>query len=139
MEKNLTFGEYLKNLRIKNGLTLKKLAELSGVSPSYLSRIERGKRNIPNALLLKRLAPILNLTPQQIMIAAGYLNHNESGKASLYEPGEEEKNPSSWPEIIKDPAIHAALEEIGTLSENEKEGLLLFLKAIKLRRDKERT
>jgi hypothetical protein len=43
---------------------------------------------------------------------------------------------SSWQEIIKDPALQEALEEIGPLSEDEKEGLLLYLQAIKLRRDK---
>jgi transcriptional regulator with XRE-family HTH domain len=137
MEIDMTFGEYLKQLRIKKRLTLKKLAGLAGLSPSYLSRIERGERNIPNARFLKRLAPHLNLTPQEIMIAAGYLN-NEAGKSSLYKDREDEEISSQWREIIKDPALHAALEEIGSLREDEKEGLLFFLKAIKLRRDKDK-
>ena len=136
MESNQTFGEYLKQLRKKKGLTIKKLAELAGFSPSYLSRIERGERNIPNARLLKKLASPLNLTPQQMMIAAGYLN-NEPDKSSLYKEMKEDNGASSsWQEIIKDPALQEALEEIGPLSEDEKEGLLLYLQAIKLRRDK---
>jgi transcriptional regulator with XRE-family HTH domain len=139
MESNQTFGEYLKQLRKKKGLTIKKLAELAGLSPSYLSRIERGERNIPNARFLKKLASPLNLTPQQMMIAAGYLNNDEPDKPSLYKEREEDSGvSSSWQEIIKDPALHEALEEIGPLSEDEKEGLLLYLQAIKLRRDKNR-
>jgi transcriptional regulator with XRE-family HTH domain len=139
MESNQTFGEYLKQLRKKKGLTIKKLAELAGLSPSYLSRIERGERNIPNARFLKKLASPLNLTPQQMMIAAGYLNNDEPDKPSLYKEREEDSGASSsWQEIIKDPTLQEALEEIGPLNEDEKEGLLLYLQAIKLRRDKNR-
>ena len=55
MDKLPDFGKLLKDLRKKKKLTLNQLSELSGLSPSYLSRIERGERNITNALLLKRL------------------------------------------------------------------------------------
>ena len=136
MTSNLTFGEYLKHLRLKKGFTLKKLADLAGLSPSYLSRIERGERNIPNARFLNSLAEHLSLSSQEIMIAAGYLN-KEPGKASFNKDRGIGTDLWPWPEIVRDPALHAALEEIGTLSEKEKEGLLLFLKAIKLLRDKE--
>lgn len=131
---DLAFGEYLKKLRLKRGLTLKELAELSGISPSYLSRIERGERNVPHPRLFKKLAPALNLTPRQLLAAAGYMNQSGAARETFYEPGE--KEPSSLPEIIRDPALKAALEEIGELSEKEKEGLLFFLKAIKLQREK---
>jgi len=131
---DLAFGEYLKKLRLKRGLTLKKLAELSGISPSYLSRIERGERNVPHPRLFQKLAPALNLTPRQLLAAAGYINQSGAAREPFYEPGEKEA--SSLPEIIRDPALKAALEEIGELSEKEKEGLLFFLKAIKLQREK---
>ncbi len=137
MINSLTFGEYLKQLRLKKGLTLNRLAKLAGLSPSYLSRIERGERNIPNARFLNSLAPHLSLSSQEIMTAAGYLN-NESGKPLLYNDKENKADSVQLQEIVRDPALHAALEEIGPLSKDEKEGLLLFLKAIKLRRDKDR-
>ena len=137
MINSLTFGEYLKQLRLKKGLTLNRLAKLAGLSPSYLSRIERGERNIPNARFLNSLAPHLSLSSQEIMIAVGYLN-NESGKPLLYNDKENRADSVQLQEIVRDPALHAALEEIGPLSKDEKEGLLLFLKAIKLRRDKDR-
>lgn len=135
MKNSLVFGEYLKQLRLKRELTLKKLANLAGLSPSYLSRIERGKRNIPNARFLNKLAPHLNLSSQEIMIAAGYLNKEQD---NLYRNKEVEDPFSPWQEIIKDPSLHAALKEVEPLSDSEKEGLLLFLKAIKLHRDKDK-
>lgn len=135
MKNSLVFGEYLKQLRLKRELTLKKLANLAGLSPSYLSRIERGKRNIPNARFLNKLAPHLNLSPQEIMIAAGYLNKEQD---TLYGNNEVEDPFSPWQDIIKDPSLHAALKEVEPLSDSEKEGLLLFLKAIKLHRDKDK-
>ncbi|NMB41838.1 MAG: helix-turn-helix domain-containing protein [Firmicutes bacterium] len=137
MKNSLSFGKYLKQLRLKKGLTLKELAGLAGLSPSYLSRIERGKRNIPNARFLNRLAPHLDISPQEIMIAAGYLN-KKADEPVLYEKGGNENSPPFRREIVKDPALHAAFEEIEPLSKDEKEGLLLFLKAIKLRRNKEK-
>ena len=94
-------------------------------------------RNIPNARFLNNLAPHLSLSSQEIMTAAGYLN-NESGKPLLYNDKENKADSVQLQEIVRDPALHAALEEIGPLSKDEKEGLLLFLKAIKLRRDKDR-
>lgn len=132
LKNSIDFGKYLQQLRKEKRLTLKKLGELSGLSPSYLSRVERGKRNTPNAPVLKKIAPHLGLSDQEILIAAGYLNDNPGSEANRMVKGE---TPSHWQEIIKDPALDKALEEIGSLTSEEKEGLLTFLKAIKLRRE----
>lgn len=126
------FGEFLKGLRKNKKLTLSNLAELTGISPSYLSRIERAERNIPNALILKKLASPLGLSPQEMMIAAGYLTRDlENISSDKYK----NEAPSYWQEILKDPSLDAALKEIGHLTSDEKEGLLVYLKAIKLHRD----
>jgi transcriptional regulator with XRE-family HTH domain len=128
------FGKFLKDLRKKKNLTIDRLAKLAGISPSYLSRIERGKRNVPNALLLKKLAPHLELSSEDMMIAAGYLNRDLHEKNPVY--NSLEPAPAHWQEIIKDPSLDAALREIGSLTEKEKEWLLVYLKVIKLHRDK---
>ena len=46
----------IKTLRIQKGLTLKELSQLTGLSPSHLSRIERGLRHpsLRTAWLLSR-------------------------------------------------------------------------------------
>jgi len=41
------FGKFCRKLRIDKGELLKDMADKLGVTPSYLSAVERGKRNIP--------------------------------------------------------------------------------------------
>lgn len=128
------FGKLLKDLRKKKKLTLNQLAELSGLSSSYLSRVERGERSISNALLLKQLAPHLGLTFEEIMAAAGFINSKSNkGNIKYYQEA-----PPHWKDIIRDPDLDTAIKEIDSLTSDEKEGLLLYLKAIKLKRDKEK-
>ena len=129
-----SFGLFIKRLRRKKNISLSKLAAQANLSASYLSRIERGERNIPHARILKRLAPHLDLTPEELLAAAGYLNHQpveEHSMSSNYDLSTH----SHWQEIIRDPALDLAVREIGRLSPDEKEGLLVFLKAIKLQRE----
>lgn len=127
-----SFGQYLKSLRLNKRLTLTRLAELTGFSASYLSRIERGERNIPNARLLKAMAPHLGIPAEELLTAAGYLNGTDRETQKKSEP------PPYWDDIIRDPAIDAVLREIGLLTKSEKEGLLLYLQAIKLQRKKKK-
>jgi transcriptional regulator with XRE-family HTH domain len=54
------FGMYLRKLRIDNGELLKDMADKLGVTPSYLSAIETGKRNIPGDWVDK-IAALYNL------------------------------------------------------------------------------
>lgn len=42
------FGKFLRILRINAGDSARQMADKLGLSPSYLSAIENGKRNIPN-------------------------------------------------------------------------------------------
>ncbi|NOY07502.1 MAG: helix-turn-helix domain-containing protein [Spirochaetes bacterium] len=51
----------IKMQRKKNGITMRSLAKLIDVSPSFLSQVEAGKA-IPSLLTLKRLADALNTT-----------------------------------------------------------------------------
>ena len=41
-------GKFLRILRVKNGETAKRMASILGVSTSYLSAVELGKRSFPN-------------------------------------------------------------------------------------------
>ena len=70
-------GQYLsrilKQRRIMLSLTLKKLATLSGISPSYLGRIEKGNR-FPSAAILKKMAKPLDFTESELLSLAGYLS-----------------------------------------------------------------
>jgi len=47
------FGQYLRKLRIDCGELLKDMADKLGVTSSYLSAVETGKRNIPDGWVEK--------------------------------------------------------------------------------------
>jgi len=66
-------GKIIKHHRIAVPLTLQKLAAISGVSPSYLGRIERGQR-FPSARVLRRIAKPLGFDEDELFALAGYLS-----------------------------------------------------------------
>lgn len=69
------FGSFIKTLRQRKGLTLSKLAEVSGVSHPYLSQIENGKiKNFPSPEVLIKLAKPLGVSFAQLMYQAGYID-----------------------------------------------------------------
>jgi len=67
------FGKYLQQLRLDKGLSIRQLANLSKVSHSYLSQIENGERGVPSPDVLKKLAPPLSITYEELMQAAAYI------------------------------------------------------------------
>jgi len=67
------FGERLEASRKEKELTLAELAALSGVSVSYLGRIERGER-FPSAHILRRIAQPLGYGEAELLKLAGYLS-----------------------------------------------------------------
>ncbi|MDR7079738.1 transcriptional regulator with XRE-family HTH domain [Neobacillus niacini] len=71
------FGNYLRELRHKQGLTIKSLSSLSGVSTPYLSQLENGKRGIPSKDILKKLSDQLNVNYQKLLERAGYLKYRD--------------------------------------------------------------
>lgn len=56
-----SFGTVLKNIRKMKNLSLRDVEKKSGISNSYLSQIEQGKRGIPSIPLLVKLDDALNL------------------------------------------------------------------------------
>lgn len=58
-----TFGETLRELRAAQDLGLRETAVKVGISPAYLSRIERGKERPPSAEVIKELARVLAADP----------------------------------------------------------------------------
>ncbi len=57
------FGETIRQLREAQKLGLRETATLVGISPAYLSRIERGKEHPPSPEVIKGLAKILAADP----------------------------------------------------------------------------
>jgi transcriptional regulator with XRE-family HTH domain len=57
------FGETLRDLRVAQDLGLRETATKVGISPAYLSRIERGKEHPPRPEVIKELAKVLAADP----------------------------------------------------------------------------
>lgn len=55
----------LKELRIKNNLTVEKMAKLVGISYTYYWQIENKKRNLYYSLAIK-ISKVFNLKPDDI-------------------------------------------------------------------------
>ncbi|TWF46631.1 helix-turn-helix domain-containing protein [Neorhizobium alkalisoli] len=55
------FGEALRQLRSRKGVTQRALAEAIGVTPAYLSALEHGRRGRPTFELLQRIAGYFNI------------------------------------------------------------------------------
>ncbi len=59
-------GNRIREFRLERGLTLGQLAEMSGLSASYLSTIERGLKK-PSVPALKQISQALNVSPALIV------------------------------------------------------------------------
>ena len=58
-----SFGETIREMREAQGMGLRTAAEHLGISPAYLSRVERGKERPPRPELVKRMAALLGGSP----------------------------------------------------------------------------
>lgn len=57
------FGETIRDLRVAQDFGLRETAARVGISPAYLSRIERGKEKPPRPEIIKELAKVLAADP----------------------------------------------------------------------------
>jgi transcriptional regulator with XRE-family HTH domain len=60
------FGDKVRELRIKKGLSQEQLAELSGLHRTYISSLELGKRNV-SLINIFVLAKALGVTPDKLL------------------------------------------------------------------------
>jgi transcriptional regulator with XRE-family HTH domain len=68
-----SLGDYLREQRVSARLSLRQLAEQTGVSNPYLSQIERGLRR-PSAEVLQQLAKALRISAEQLYLRAGIVS-----------------------------------------------------------------
>ena len=66
-------GTTIRRARLRAGLPLRHLAALLGVSASYLSHIENGRR-VPSPRFLENVAGHLGLDPEALLAASGKLD-----------------------------------------------------------------
>jgi transcriptional regulator with XRE-family HTH domain len=69
-------GEFIRDQRRVDHLSLRKLSELAGISNPYLSQIERGLRK-PSAEILQQIARALEISAETLYVRAGILEERE--------------------------------------------------------------
>ena len=58
---HIILGNNIRKYRLRRGFTQEQLAEASGVSEAYLSKLEAGRRN-PTVKVLAKIASVLGTT-----------------------------------------------------------------------------
>lgn len=66
-------GQFIKDQREVARMSVRRLAELAGVSNPYLSQIERGLRK-PSAEILQQIAKALQISAETLYVRAGILS-----------------------------------------------------------------
>jgi transcriptional regulator with XRE-family HTH domain len=87
-------GAFIREQRREAQLSMRKLAELAGVSNPYLSQIERGLRK-PSADILQQLARALSISAESLYVHAGIL---DGPRGDVDVIGEIMRDPSITPE-----------------------------------------
>lgn len=77
-------GEFIKSQREVASMSVRRLADLAGVSNPYLSQIERGLRR-PSAEVLQALAKALQISAESLYVRAGLLTDEDAAAPSVRE------------------------------------------------------
>ncbi len=77
-----SLGDFIAAQRRAARLSLRQLAEQTGVSNPYLSQIERGLRK-PSAEVLQQLSKALRISAEQLYVRAGMLDPEDHRSTSV--------------------------------------------------------
>jgi transcriptional regulator with XRE-family HTH domain len=77
-----SLGEFIAGQRRMAQLSLRQLAEQTGVSNPYLSQIERGLRK-PSAEVLQQLSKALRVSAESLYVRAGILDPDDHSATSV--------------------------------------------------------
>lgn len=120
------FGSYIKKIRESKGLTLNQVALYSEISAAQLSRIENGKRGVPKAPTIKKLAEALKEDYESLMRVAGYIEDESlSSKGGSFSEKDEKDIAKRIEAIKKDLSKDDGYMLMGEpMSEEAKESIL---------------
>lgn len=74
------FGEYLREQRLAHDMSLRSLAKMLKVSPTYISHIENGRADPPACELICCIADILSLDPNELQLKSGRWEEHVAAK-----------------------------------------------------------
>ena len=109
-DKTKPFGQLLREKRVEKGFSLRKFAELVGISPTYLSQVEQGKiEKPPTAERVKKMAELLGENPDEWIGLAGRVPDDLSGII--------QQRPTELPELLRE-ASGLSVEQLRQLREH---------------------
>jgi transcriptional regulator with XRE-family HTH domain len=106
--KRATFGQVLREARLAKGITLRKFAEMVGISPTYLSQVEQDNVDPPTAERVKKMAELLGANSDEWIALAGRVPEDL--------PGIIQKDPTAMPELLRE-ASGLTPQQLGELLE----------------------
>ena len=65
-------GRYLREVRRRNGITLRAVEKKTGISNAYLSQLENSKISKPSPSILHKLADYYKISYEHLMQLSGY-------------------------------------------------------------------
>jgi transcriptional regulator with XRE-family HTH domain len=66
----MTFGEYIRHWREERGVGLRRFAKAVGVSPTFVSKMERGLGPFPGEATLCKMAAFVGKNPDELLALA---------------------------------------------------------------------
>jgi transcriptional regulator with XRE-family HTH domain len=72
------FGEFVRREREAKEIGLREMAKMIGVSPTYLSKVERDEFSPPVEAKVKAIARIINCDPDELLARAGRVSSDIS-------------------------------------------------------------
>ncbi|MCZ2341668.1 MAG: helix-turn-helix domain-containing protein [Bacteroidales bacterium] len=107
-QKSKLFGQVLRERRLEKGFTLRRFADLMGISPTYLSQVEQCNVDPPTAERVKQMAEALDVNPDEWIVLADRLPNDL--------PGIIKKQPTVMPDLLRE-ASGLTIEQLRKLKE----------------------
>ena len=120
--KYANFGEFISKKRVEKQITLRKMADMLGVSAPFLTDVEKDRRNPFDMEKLTQLAQILGLTPEENEIMYNLAGKKRNAVA-----------PDLPEYIIERDYVSAALRTVRDLDAGEEEWMR-FVEELKKRK-----
>jgi transcriptional regulator with XRE-family HTH domain len=75
---HMTFGEHIRQWREERGVGLRRFAKAIGVSPTFVSKMERGTGPLPGEETIRKMAAFFGKNPDELLAMADKVAANVS-------------------------------------------------------------
>ncbi|GLO65006.1 helix-turn-helix domain-containing protein [Oceanobacillus kimchii] len=135
-EKRNKIGRFIKKYRQEKEMSLRALSEITGISFSHVSKIERGEHT-PSKETISIIANKLDLDENELLIMSGYTPNN--GLDELYTSANygDEKT-KELKELLNDPQTELMFNNWRNMSDEERREVLDTIEYLHFKRKKEK-